>query len=203
MVFFLGLFMRVLIPCLFSSPVFALFFSFPLNSTFVCCLPPSCAYLAFQILLPLTESHLPNAITLPSPFRLFFSSLVTLIDAGLCLGYLITQQLWELSGAIWGESITPIVHFPKKHWIFHLPSPHSPTSPLLLATKLRIHFPGSWSSIKKCCCWVPKECPKFLNLKDVIYGSYPVEKISFSWILSPRCSHHCVLCRWLSMEVTL
>lgn len=86
--------MRVLLPCLFSSPFFALFFSFPFNSTFVCCLPPSCAYLGFQILLPLTESHLPNAITLPSPFRLFSSSLVTLIDAGLCLGDLTTQQLW-------------------------------------------------------------------------------------------------------------
>lgn len=97
--------MRVLLPCLLSSPVFALFFSFPLNSTFVCCLPPSCAYLAFQILLPLTESHLPNAaITLPSPFRLLSSSLITLIDAGLCLGDLITQQLWGLTGrAVWSS----------------------------------------------------------------------------------------------------
>lgn len=103
-VFFLGLFMRVLIPCLFSSPVFALFFSFPLNNTFVCCLPPSCAYLAFQILLPLIESHLPNAITLPSPFRLFSSSLVTLMDAALCLGYLTTQQLWGLTcRAVWSN----------------------------------------------------------------------------------------------------
>lgn len=145
--------MRVLLPCLFSSPFFALFFSFPLNSTFVCCLPPSCAYLGFQILLPLTESHLPNAITLPSPFRLFSSSLVTLIDAGLCLGDLTTQQLWGFTcRTVWSNlrevnNSLPIVHFQKNIEWFHLPSPYSPTSPLSLTAKLGLHFSSIWSSI--------------------------------------------------------
>lgn len=126
--------MRLLIPCL--ALFFALFFSFPLNSTFVCCLSPSCAYLAFQILLPLTESHLPNAITLPSPFRLFSSSLVTLIDDGLCLGYLITQQLWGLTcRAVWsnlrGVNNSPLSTFQKT---MNIPPSVTPQSHILFVT---------------------------------------------------------------------
>lgn len=136
--------MRVLLPCLFSSPVFALFFSLPLNITSVCCLPPSWAYLAFQILLPLTESHLPNAITLPSPFRLLSSSLVTLIDAGLCLGDLITQQLWGLTcRAVWsnlmGVHYSPLSIFQKT---LNIPPSTTPQShiPFVAYNKVEIPF---------------------------------------------------------------
>jgi len=73
-----------LTPLLIFKPFFCIVLTLSTQEHFFCSLPPSGAYLAFQI-LPLIESHLPSsAITLPSPFRLFFSNFVILIDASLC-----------------------------------------------------------------------------------------------------------------------
>lgn len=86
----------------------------------------------------------------------------------------------HMSGAIWGESITPHCPFSKKHWIFHLPLPHSPTSPLSLTTKLGLHFSfsGSCSSIKKWCCYPlsTKTVPKNFEFKGCHIWKLPYGK---------------------------
>lgn len=69
----------------FQAPFFCIVLPLSTQQHFFCSLPPSCAYLAFQILLPLTESLLPRpAIILPVPFHLFSSDFVILVGASLC-----------------------------------------------------------------------------------------------------------------------
>lgn len=177
--------MRVLFPCLFSSPVFALFFSVPLNSTFVL---PFATLLCLSCFPNSPPSHwVTSSKCCHHPAQPFPSILFQPCHPDWC--WFVPWVTWshsssggshaELSGAVWGEAITwwP---FSKKHWIFHLPSPHSPTSSLSVTAKLGLHFsfPGSWSSIKKFCCYPlsTKIVPKNFEFKGCDIWKLPCGK---------------------------
>lgn len=185
MVFFLTLFMRVLLPCLFSSSVFCivLFLSTQrhlclLFATFLCL---SC--------FPNSPSHWVTSSKCHHPAQPFPSILFQPChpDAGLCLGDLITQQLWGLPcRAVWsnlrGINNSPLSIFQK---ILNIPPSITPQAhiPFVAYSKvetllLYFFFPGSWSSIKKC-CWYPlstKTVPQNFEFKGFHIWKLPYGK---------------------------
>lgn len=204
MVFLLRLFMRVLIPCLFSSPVFCIVLFLSTQQRF-CLL--FATVLCLSCFLNSPPSHWVTSSKCHHPAQPFPSILLQPCHPDWCW---FVPGLPDHTAALgphmhWsnlsGVNNSPLSIFQKT---LNIPLSITSQSHILFVTYNKVGtpflFPRFLIFNKEMLLLSTKIVPKNFEFKGYDIWKLPYEKIWFSWTLSPHCSSDCVLCLWMSVH---